>query len=86
MVWYSLLLKNFPEFVVVHTVKVFSIVIEEEVGVFLEFSLFYDPSNVGNLISGLSASLKSSLYLWKFSVHVLLKMSLKDFEHYLASM
>ena len=86
MVWYSHLLKNFPEFVVVHTVKVFSIVIEAEVGVFLEFSLFYDPSNVGNLISGSSAFSKTILNVWKFTVHVLLKPGLENFEYYFASM
>ena len=86
LVWYSLLLKNFPEFVVVHTVKVFSIVIEAEVGVFLEFSLFYDPSNVGNLISGSSAFFKIQLEHLKVLIHVLLKPSLENFEHYFASM
>ena len=87
VVWYSHLLKNFPQFVVVHTVKVFSIDNESEVDVFPGLPWFHhDPTNVGNLISGLSASLKSSLYLWKFSVHVLLKPSLKDFEHILVSM
>ena len=80
-------LKNFPQFVVVHTVKVFSIDNESEVDVFPGLPWFHhDPTNVGNLISGLSASLKSSLYLWKFSVHVLLKPSLKKFEYYLVSM
>ena len=70
-----------------HTVKGFSIVKEEEVDVFLELPCFpHDPSNVGNLISGSSASLKPSLYIWKFSIHILLKPSLKDFEHILASM
>ena len=87
MVWYSHLFKNFPQFVVIHTVKGFSIVNEAEVGVFLEFScFFYDPVDVGNLISGSSASSKSSLNIWKFSVHILLKLRLKDFEHCLASM
>ena len=86
MVQYSHLFKNFPQFVVVHTVKGFSAVNEAEVDVFLEFScFFYDPIDVGNLISGSSAFSKSSLYIWKFSVHVLLKPSLKDFEHYFAS-
>ena len=87
MVWYFQLLKNFPLFVLIHTVKGFSIVNEAEVGVFLEFScFFYDPMNVGNLISGSSAFSKSSLNIWKFSVHVRLKTSLKDFEHYFANM
>ena len=71
----------------IHTVKGFSIVNEAEVGVFLEFPCFlYDPVSIGNLISGSSAFSKSSWYLWKFSVHILLKPSLKDFEHNLASM
>ena len=75
------------QFVVIHIVKGFSIVNEAEVGVFLEFPCFlYDSMSVGNLISGSSAFSKPSLYLWKFSVHILLKPSLKDFEHNLASM
>ena len=79
MVWYSHLFKNFPQFVVIHTVKGFSIVSEAEVDVFQEFScFFYDPKNVGNLNSGSSAFSKSSLYIWKFSVHILLKPSWKD--------
>ena len=87
MVWYSHLLKNFPQFVVSHTVYGFSVVNEAEVDVFLEFScFFYDPMDVGNLISGSSAFSKSSLYIWKFSVYILLKLSLKDFEYYFASM
>ena len=87
MVWYSHLFQNFPRFVVIHTVKGFSIVNEAEVGIFLEFfCFFYDPTDVSNLISGSSAFSKSSLYIWKFSVHVLLKPNLEDFEHYLASM
>ena len=70
----------------IHTLKGFSIVSEAEVDVFLELSSFYyDPTGVGNLISGSSSSSKSSLYIWKFSVHVLLKPNLKDFKHYLAS-
>ena len=82
MVWYSHLFKNFPQFVVIHTVKGFGIVNEAEVNVFLEFSCFLcDPVNVGNLISGSSAFSKTSLYIWKFSVHILLKPSLKDFEY-----
>ena len=87
MVWYLHLFKNFPQFVVIYTVKGFSVVNEAEVDVFLEFScFFYDPTNVGNLISGSSAFSKSSLCICKFLVHILLKPSLKDFEHYLASM
>ena len=84
MVWYSHLLKNFPQFVVIHTVKGFSIVSEAEVDVFLEFScFFYDPMDIGNLISGSPAFSKSSLNIWNFSVHMLLKPSLENFEHYL---
>ena len=87
MVWYSHLFKNFQEFVLIHTVKGFLVVNEAAVDVFLEFSCFlYYPTNVGNLISGSSASLNPSLYIWKFSIQVLLKPSLKDFEHNLASM
>ena len=87
VVWYSHLLKNFPQFVVIHTVKGFNVVNGGEVDVFLEFScFFYDSTDVGNLISGSSAFSKSILYIWNFLVHVLLKPSLKDFEHYLASM
>ena len=79
--------KNFPQFVVIHTVKGFGIVKEGEVDVFLELScFFYDPKDVGNLISGSSAFSKSSLYIWKFSVYVLLRPSLKNFEHNLVSM
>ena len=82
VVWYSHLLKNFLQFVVIHTVKGFSVVNEAEVDVFLEFSCFlYDPTDVGNLISGSSAFSQSSLYIWKFLVRVLLKPSLKDFGH-----
>ena len=87
MVWYSHLFKNFPQFVVIHTMKDFSIVNEAEVDVFLEFSCFlYDPVDVGNLISCSSAFAKSSLNIWEFLVHVLLKSSLDNFEHYFASM
>ena len=74
VVWYSPLFKDFPQFVVIHIAKGFSIVNEAEVDVFLEFScFFYDPADVDNLISGSSAFSKSSLYIWKFSFHVLLK-------------
>ena len=87
VVWYSHLFKNIPQFVVIHAVKGFSIVNETEVDVFLEFPcFFFDPMNVGNFISGCSAFSKYSPYIWKFSVHILLKPSLKDFEHYIASM
>ena len=73
MVWYSHLFQNFLQFVVIHTVKGFGIVNKAEVDVFLEFSCFFcDPMDVGNLISGSSAFLKSNLNIWKFSVHVLL--------------
>ena len=86
MVWYSHLLKNIPQFVVIHTVKGFGIVNKAEVDVFLELCCFFgDPMNVGSLISGSSAFFKSSLYIWKLSVHVLLKPSLENFEHYFAS-
>ena len=78
---------NFPQFIVIHTVKDFSIVKDAEVHVFLEFPcFFYDQMDVGNFISGSSAFSKSSLYIWKILIHVLLKPSLKDFEHDLASM
>ena len=86
MVWYSHLLKNFPQFVVIHTVKVFNIVNEAEVDIFLELSCFFDdPMDFGNLISGFSTISKSSLNIWKFSVHVLLEPCLENFEHYFAS-
>jgi len=86
VVWYSHLFKNFPQFVVIHTVK--GVVSEAEVDVFfLKFPCFlYDPANVSNLISGSSAFSKSSLYIWKFSLPILLKLSLKDFEHNLTNM
>ena len=87
MVWYSRLLKNFPQFVVIHTVKGFGIINKAEVDIFLELSCFFcDPADVSSLISGSSAFSKSSLYIWKFIVHVLLKASLEDFEHYFANM
>ena len=83
MVWYSHLLNNFPQFIVMHTVKGFGIVNEAEVDVFLELSCFIDDlADVGNLISGPSAFSKSSLNIWKFTVHVLLKSGLESFEHY----
>ena len=87
MVWYSHLFKNFSLFVVIHTVKSFSVINEAEVDVFLEFlCFFYDPTDVGNLISGSSAFSKFNLYIWKFLVHLMLKPTLKDFEHFLANM
>ena len=86
MVWYSDLLKNFSKFVVIHTVKGFGVVNKAKIDVFLIFScFFYDPTNVGNLIAGSSAFSKSSLNIWKFMVHVLLKPGLEKFEHYFAS-
>ena len=82
MVWYSHLFQNFPQFVVIHIVKAFGIANKAEVDVFLEFSCFFDdPTDVGNLITGSSTFSKSSLNIWKFTVHVLLKPSLKNFEH-----
>ncbi|CAN0001229.1 unnamed protein product [Rangifer tarandus platyrhynchus] len=84
--WYSHLFQNFPEFVVVHGVKGFGIVNKAEIDVFLELSCFFnDPTDVGNLISGSSAFSKSSLNIWKFTVHVLLKSGLEKFEHYFTS-
>ena len=86
VVWYSHLFQNFPQFVVIHIVKAFGIANKAEVDVFLEFSCFFDdPTDVGNLITGSSTFSKSSLNIWKFTVHVLLKPSLKNFEHYFAS-
>ena len=86
MVWYSHLLKNSPQFVVIHTVKGFDIVNKAKVDVFLELSCFYDDmTEVGKLISGSSTFSKSRLTIWKFSVHILLKPSLENFEHYFAS-
>ena len=87
MVWYSHLIKNFPQFVVIHTVKDFGVVNKAEIDVFLELSCFFnDPTDVGNLISDSSAFSKSSLNIWKFMVHALLKAGLENFEHYFASM
>ena len=85
MDWYSHLFKNFPQFVMIHTVKGFGIVNKAEIDVFLELSCFFnDPVDVDDLISGSSALSKSSLNIWKFSVHILLKPSLENFEHYFA--
>ena len=87
MVWYSHLFKDFTHFVVIHTVKGFSAVNEAEVDIFLGFSCsFYDPTVVGNLISGSSAFSKPSLEIWKFSVHVMVKPTVQDFEPNLTSM
>ena len=86
VIWYSDLFKNFPQFVGIYTVKGFGVVNEADVDVFLELScFFYDPTDVGNLISSFPAFSKSSLNIWKFSVHILLKSCLEDFEHYFAS-
>ena len=87
MVWYSHLFQNFPQFIVIHTVKGFGIVNETEIDVFLEFFRFFDdPTDVGNLISGSSAFSKSSLNIWRFLVHILLKPGLENFEHYFDNM
>ena len=84
MVWYSHLFRNFPQFIVIHTVKGFGIVTNAQIDVLLELSCFFDdPADVGNLISGSSAFSKSSLNIWKFTVHVLLKPGLENFEHYM---
>ena len=87
MVSFPHLFKNFPQFVVIHTVKGFGIVKKAEADVFLELSCFFDdPVDIGNLISGSSAFSKSCLNIWKFIVHILLKPGLENFEHYVASM
>jgi len=86
VVWYSHLLKNFPQFIMIHTVKDFGVVNKAEIDVFLELSCFFsDSTDVGNVISGSSAFSKSSLNIWKFIVHVLLKAGLENFEHYFTS-
>ena len=85
VVWYSHLLKNFPLFLVIHTVKGFGIVNKAEIDVFLGLSCYFDdPLNVANLISGSSAFSKTSLNIWKFTVHMLLKLGLENFEYYFA--
>ena len=87
MAWYSHLFKNFSQFIVIPTVKGFGIVNKAEIDVFLELSCsFDDPADVGNLISGSSAFSKSSLNIWKFTVHILLKRVLENFEHYPTNM
>ena len=87
MVWYPHLLKNFPQFVVIHTVKGFGVDNKAEVDVFLELSCFLnDPTDVDKLISAYSAFSKANLNIWKFTVHVQLKPGLETFEHYFASM
>ena len=86
MVWYSHIFQNSPQFIVIHTVKGFGIVNKAEIDVFLELSCFFDdPKNVRNLISGSSAFSKTSLNIWKFTVHILLKPGLENFEHYFTS-
>ena len=85
VVWYFHLFKNFPQFVVIHTVKGFSVVNEAEVGVFLKLSCFCDPTDVGNLISGSYGFSTSSLNIWKLMVHILLKPGLENFKHYFTS-
>ena len=87
MVWYSDLFQNFPQYIVIHTVKGFGIVNKAEIDVFLELSCFFhDPEDVGNLIFGSSTFSKTSLSIWKFTVHVLPKPGLENFEHYFTSM
>ena len=87
VVWFSHLFKNFPQFVVIHTVKGFDVVSKVEIDVFLELSCFFNDSTaIGNLISGSSAFSKTSLNIWKFSVCIQLKPSLENFEHYFPSM
>jgi len=86
VVWYSHLLKNFLQFVVIYTVKGFGVISKAEVDVFLLFFCFFDdPADVGNLISGSFAFSKSSLSIWKFVIHILLKPGLENFEHYFTS-
>ena len=86
MVWYSHLFQNFPQFIVIHTVKDFGIVNKAEIDIFLELSCCFDDSaDIGDLISGSSAFSKTSLNIWKFMVHVLLKPRLENFEHYTTS-
>ena len=86
MVWYAHLFQNFPQFIVIHTVKGFDIVNKAEIDVFLELSCFFnDPASVGSFISGSSAFSKTSLNIRKFTVHVLLKPGLENFEHYFTS-
>ena len=86
VVWYSRLFQNFPQFIVIHTVEGFGIVNKAEIDIFLELSCFFDDSaNISNLISGSSVLSKSSLNIWKFTVHILLKRDLENFEHYFTS-
>ena len=86
MVWYSYFLQNFPQFIVIHTVKGFGVVNKAEIGVFLELSCFFDdPADVDILLSGSSTFSETILYIWKLVVHILLKLGLEHFEHYFAS-
>ena len=86
MVWYAHLFQNIPQFIAIHTVKGFGIVNKAEIDIFLELSSFSDdPLDVGNLISGSSAFSKTSMNIWKFTVHVLLKPGLENFKHYFTS-
>ena len=86
VVWYSHLFQSFPQFIVIHTVKGFGIVNKAEIDVLLEYSCFFnDPANVGNLISGSPAFSKSSLNIWKFAVHILMKLGMENFKHYFTS-
>ena len=85
MVWYSHLFQNLSQFIVIHTVKGFGVVNKAEIDIFLELSCFFDdPTDVGNLISGSFAFSKSNLNIWKFTIHILLKPGLENFEHYFA--
>ena len=87
VVWYTHLFQNFPQFIVIHTVKGFAVVNKGEIDVFLELSCFSNnPADVGNLISGYSAFSKTSLNIWKFTIHILLKSGLENFEHYFTSL
>ena len=86
VVWYSHLFQNFPQFIVIHTVEDFDIVNKAQIDISLELYCFFDdPADVGNVISGSSAFSKTSLNIWKFSVHILLKPGLENFEHYFTS-
>ena len=86
MVWYSHFFQNFPQFIVIHRVKGFGIVNKAEIDVFLELSCFLDnPADVGNLISGSFAFSETRLNIWKFTVHIILKPGLENFEHYFTS-